>query len=94
MKLNNRGHGPVEIAIVVVIVAVIGLVGFKVIKARQDKTAKNDASSQQTLTQEPSTAPEINSAADLDTASSELDKLNVDQELTEVQNLEQEVNAL
>lgn len=94
MRLNNRGHSPVELVLVVVIVAVVGLVGFKVIKARQDKTSTNSSNSQKQVVQEPNTAPEINTAKDLDTASSDLDKLNVEKEMTEVQTLEEEVNAL
>ena len=94
MKFNDKGYSPVELVLVVVMVAVVGLVGFKVIKARQDKTATDSSNSQKQVVQEPNTATEINTAKDLDTASSDLDKLNVDQEMTEVETLEKEVNAL
>jgi hypothetical protein len=42
----------------------------------------------------PSYAPEINNTADLTTAINELNKLNVDQELDEVNILEQQIKEL
>jgi predicted negative regulator of RcsB-dependent stress response len=83
---NAKGFHVVELLIVVVVVAAVGLVGYAV----WNKDQKNKDA--QTTTQ-PTTA-EIKSQEDLDAASASVDELDAADGEADLNSIEQELNAL
>lgn len=57
MKRKNKGFTVVEVALIVVLIAIVGLVGWRVLEARQNKEDK------QTATTQPATENKIKPAA-------------------------------
>lgn len=96
MKFNNKGFAHFELLIVVISVLVIGFVGYRIVKVRQTAQVPTNTSTvaNNPSQGEPTSAPEIKSTADLTTASTEVDKLNPDSDVTEVSKLETDVNNL
>lgn len=92
MKANNKGFASAELVLFVAVLLIVGVLGYKFMQNRQSKGVKTTY--KQSVTAEPANAPEIKSASDLDTASTELDKLNVDKELDEVESLEKDIDSL
>lgn len=70
---NHKGFSIVEVVIVLAIVGLIALIGWRVWEANQFTT---DGS--QSGTTQSEAAPEINSESDLDTADQTLDATNVE----------------
>ena len=95
MKTNNAGFTALEIILVSVVVLLVGFVGYTVWQARQDnKPSTSTTQSTEPVSEEPTDATEIKKTADLDTASSDVDKLDAQSSVTEIDKLGQEVNSL
>ena len=79
LRANQAGFSPVELIIVLVVVAALGFVGYSVYNRQQDQSASNSGTSQQAA-DEPATAndvksaPTISSTGDLDKANTVLDQ--------------------
>jgi len=86
---RQSGFHVIELALVLVVMGLIGVVGYKVMHSRSSNN--NVANTTQSL---PS-APAISQTKDLDTASSTIDELDTSTtNLNELSSLEQELNAL
>jgi len=90
MKTNHsqKGFHVVELVLVLVVVAAIGLVGYGVYN--NGKKDKADVATSNNIP----TAPEVKTAKDLDTASSTVDQLDTSTDQSDVDGLEQELDAL
>jgi type II secretory pathway pseudopilin PulG len=77
MKSQSKSHGfgVVEIILVVVVIALIGLIAYRAWDANVNKSAQS--SEQQNTAQSPD-APQIQSSKDLDTAATALDNTDID----------------
>lgn len=83
MRKNENGFGVVEILLIVVVIVIVGLLGWRFLGADNDaKTGQSAQTSKE--------APAVTKAADLDTADAALDSANV--EGTETQDLYSETN--
>lgn len=85
---NSQGFSVVEILLVVVIVAVLGFVGWRVWDTQFNKPATDTA---QTNTVE---APAVEKASDLDEAAKAVDDINLDSSDAELTELEKELDSL
>lgn len=79
MKRNNAGFGVVEIILVAVVVAIIGLIGYRVwdttMSADTETTSQQPQTTQQSVENE---APKIEKSEDLDKADSVLDDTDIE----------------
>lgn len=82
---RNKGFSIVEVVIVIAVIGLIGLIGWRVWDAQQ-----NTGTEQTDTTQTETTAPDVNSEADLDKADDTLDAMNVEGE--EAKQLESETS--
>lgn len=76
-RANQTGFSIVELVIVLVVVAIIGALGYVYYNGQLSKTASNDsgqASTESTTASDVKSAPQINSAADLNSAETVLDQ--------------------
>jgi uncharacterized protein HemX len=78
MKRNQSGIAHLSFLLLLLIVAVIGFAGYKVVQNRQDKTAANQTST--AVTTQNIDKP-FKSAADLKTAESTINSQSVDSDL-------------
>lgn len=78
MKNNSRsaGFGLIEIVLVVVVLALIGLIGYRVWDANVNKSAQT--SEQRSNENAEDEVPEINNSKDLDKAEETLNNVNID----------------
>lgn len=81
-RANQTGFSAVELVIVFVVLAVLGFVGYTVYSRQQDKKTTTNNTSQQTndepaIANDVPSAPEVNSASDLDKAASTLDQTDL-----------------
>lgn len=74
MNKKNLGFSAVEIVLVIVVVALLGFIGYRVWSANNVDTAQQAAP---TASQTAGEAPQINNASDLNKASETLDNTNV-----------------
>lgn len=80
MKIRNNqsGFSAIELVIILVIVCVLGFVGYSVYDRQQNNTSdtgsNQQASEQSSTASDVKPAPEINSTSDLDTASDTLEQ--------------------
>lgn len=87
MARNNKGFSIVEVLIIVLVLALVGFIGWKV----WDNLANKPAATNDTTTQQETTpATEVESKSDLDKVDKTLDDTNVDG--NEVQQLDSQVN--
>lgn len=75
MRSKQNGFTPVEVVLVVVVVALLAFAGYRLWQAQQD----GQPSTGTTTTEEG--APEVNSADDLDEAEEFLNESDIDSEL-------------
>jgi prepilin-type N-terminal cleavage/methylation domain-containing protein len=76
-KLAQAGFAAMELLLVIVVVAILGLIGYKVYSHSGFRASQSDASSTGSTQKETSglsTVPEVNNKSDLDKASSALDQ--------------------
>ena len=79
MKLNNRGFSAIEGIAILVIVAIIGFVGWKVYSSQdQGSTDAPQITEQQSDAEQ---APDVNSSEDLEQAEDYLNEQNIDEQL-------------
>lgn len=88
MKSKPNGFAHLALLLLLVVAAVVGFVGYKVVKNHQDKSAAN-----QTSTAVIQSAGVIQSKADLDRAAASLNGQAVDSDLNPNQ-LDSDVNSL
>ncbi len=86
-RKNQAGFSAVELLIVVVIVGLLGFVGYMVYGKQQDKNNAVDTSqnsSRQESANDVPEAPEIKSTSDLDKASATLDNVDTNNDSSEL----------
>ena len=88
MKRSTKGFAHLGLLLLLLVVVVIALIGYKVVKNRQDNTTAS-----QTSTALTNSGGTIKSTADLDNAAKTLDNQNVDSSLNPDQ-LNSDVSAL
>jgi prepilin-type N-terminal cleavage/methylation domain-containing protein len=72
---NQRGFSAVELVIVIAVLAIVGLVGYRVISGRSTSTSTTkSAATSENATASVSSAPAIKSTSDLDKAQQTLDQ--------------------
>lgn len=76
MRQNTKGFGVIELFLIIVILALIGLVTWKAWEAYSESRIDPDQSQQEQGAD--TEAPEINSSSDLDAASEALDSQAVE----------------
>lgn len=78
MKNNSRsaGFGLIEIVLVVVVLAIIGLIGYRVWDANVNKSTQT--SEQRSNENDENDVPAINNSKDLDKAEETLDNADID----------------
>ena len=88
MKTSNKQQGfhAIELVLVLAVVAVVGVVGYGVWHRSHKATVANSTSTP--------AAPQIKTAKDLDTASSTVDQLNTSASDSDLNGIEQDLNAL
>lgn len=79
MKALSRGFSPVEIIIVITIVAVIGGLGYVAYKNISSNQLKSDSSAETTQSAPTEETPvKVESTKDLDTVTTQLDDIAID----------------
>lgn len=78
MKNNQKGFGAVEVLLVIVLLAIIGFLGWR-FYTNQDKDSNTQEPTSQTT--ETDQVPEVNSSSDLDEAEDYLKSSDIDKEL-------------
>lgn len=76
MKRLQTGFAHLALVLLLLVMAVAGFAGYKVVKDRQDKTAANKTSTSIT-----NPAETINSSADLDSTTDTLNSQSIDSDL-------------
>lgn len=95
MSSNQNGFGAVEALLVIVIIGLIGGVGYYVVDANKSKPeSANQLTESKSAANESQSAPEIKNASDLDKASTTLDQASNDDDLNEANSIEKDVNNL
>jgi flagellar basal body-associated protein FliL len=87
MSKSSKGFHVIELVVVVVVVAAVALTGYIVWNGNREK--KDD-----TTTSQQTTASEIKDEKDLDTTSITVDELDAAEGESDLNSLEQELNAL
>lgn len=77
MKTNQKGSGTVELILLLVVVALIGLVGWYVYQAGQEDVTTESSTVSQT-----DEVPEINNASDLQVSEDLLNSSDIDADLS------------
>lgn len=86
MARNNKGFSIVEVLIIVLVLALVGFIGWKVWDNLANKPASNDTTTQQKAVP----ATDVKNKSDLDKVDKTLDDTNVDG--NETQQLDSQVN--
>lgn len=89
-RTRESGFHALEIVVIIAVVAVVGLVGFKVISGRNNASGDSAA----TATGTGNSTPEITSPDGLTAAGKTVDTLASDDDLNDITQIEQELNAL
>jgi len=89
-KTKQSGFHVVELALILVVVGLIGLVGYKVM--HYSKPSSQPAA--QTVQHSAGSAPAIKAAADLNTASATVDQLDTASAQADMDSIEQDLNNL
>lgn len=74
LRTNQSGFSPVELVIVIAIVAVLGFVGYSVYDRQSSKTADVTGTSQSATASDVAPAPAVSSTSSLDEAAATLDQ--------------------
>lgn len=77
-RLENRGFGAIEVILIVIIVGLLGVVGWYVYNQRTDQNAEQVQTTAQDSSESDS---EITDANDLEQVESDLNKTDVDSDL-------------
>ncbi|MEO5691253.1 MAG: hypothetical protein ABIQ64_03645 [Candidatus Saccharimonadales bacterium] len=88
MKRVSSGYSAVEGLIIVTFIVLVGLVGYNLYSMNQAHT--NSAAEQQATANQVPPAPEISTESDLDTATETLDAVDVDQNQSDLEQLDRE----
>ena len=95
IRKNQLGVAAVEGLLILVILVLIGLVGYKVTQTRNSVDQSNNVIDSQTTGQTvQDSVPAINNAADLNKASQALDKVNPDDSGADSSSLDQNTASL
>ena len=81
MRKNQSGFSLVEVCVIVVVLVLVGFVGYTVVNRSNDKsqtTPTSQASKQSATANDVAEAPAVASTDDLNTAASTLDSMDVD----------------
>lgn len=88
---RNRGFSIIESVIIIVVVGIVGVLGVTFYNLATKKTASSNTTSATAESIKATPIPEVNATSDLDTVTSDLDKLDLTD--TEDANLLNEQNA-
>ena len=96
-KYNQRGIAAIETVLILVIVALVGFVGYKVYTTKQntDKASQNSVAAGASVAKSSlsATVPEMNSTNDLTSAQSTLDQTNPDDSTADLDQLSSQLSA-
>jgi hypothetical protein len=96
MKNHDNGFAIVEGILILVIVGLIGLVGYKVYNTRSyvNKQSQAPVTATPVSSNKLPTAPAVNSTKDLNSAEQSLSRLNTDDSSSDLSQLDSQVSGL
>jgi Tfp pilus assembly protein PilV len=97
MKLvkNQSGMAVLEVLLLLVVVGIIGFAGYKVHNTKQAVDNQNSANTTTVSDQKTagSSLPTISNVKELDTASTDVDQVNLDESSSDLNQLDQQLSA-
>jgi hypothetical protein len=90
--MKSRGFSTVEAAVIIVVLAALGSVGFWVFNRQSSEKSQTPSLSQGESVDAPA-APEVNSAGDLDTVVNTLDAMNLEASNSDNSELDTQANG-
>ncbi len=90
---NESGFSPVETLLLVIIIAIIGVAGYKVYSTKSSADKLNQQSSSEQVANPGDTTPPINSASDLNKAEQALDQVDPDENSADSAQIDSQLSA-